>query len=202
MAKSRKNSSRKSNPTQIVLWILFSLSVVGLIISIVVQCQNNEPFEIIDDQLLNGPAEVLTSPQKGTGNNIQRCGAGGCQSNLYKFPDFQQKDYNQIKKEAGFYPVLPDTPVQCNPASKAWLHYATPRDICNLTTTLKSGELSAACAADDARGTLDHPEKSEVRKLVNSGKINSKILRCDRSCPPPVTACGLHDSSGLARGVM
>jgi hypothetical protein len=202
MAKSRKNSSRKSNPTQIVLWILFSLSVVGLIISIVVQCRNNENFKIIDDQLLNGPAEVLTSPQKGAGNNIQRCGAGGCQSNLYKFPDFQQKDYNQIKKESEYYPVKPDAPIQCNPASKAWLHYATPRDICNLTTTLKSSELSAACAADDARGTLDHPEKSEVRKLVNSGKIDSKILRCDRSCPQAISACGLHDASGLARGVM
>ena len=62
MAKSRKNSSRKSNTTQIVLWILFSLSVVGLIISIVVQCRNNEDFEIIDGQLPNGPAEVITSP--------------------------------------------------------------------------------------------------------------------------------------------
>ncbi len=202
MAKSRKNSSRKSNTTQIVLWILFSLSVVGLIISIVVQCRNNEDFEIIDGQLPNGPAEVITSPQKGPGNDIERCGSGGCQNNVYKFPDFQQKDYDQIKKEPGFYPVMPNNPVQCNQASKAWLHYATPRDICNLTDSLKPNALTAACAADDARGALDHPEKSEVRKLVNSGKLDSKILRCDRSCPQPVTACGLHDSSGLSRGVM
>ena len=97
---------------------------------------------------------------------------------------------------------MPNNPVQCNQASKAFLKYATPRDICNLTDSLKPNALTAACAADDARGTLDHPEKSEVRKLVKSGKLDSKILRCDRSCPQPVTACGLHDSSGLSRGVM
>jgi len=124
------------------------LSVVGLIISIVVQCRNNEDFEIIDGQLPNGPAEVITSPQKGPGNDIERCGSGGCQNNVYKFPDFQQKDYDQIKKEPGFYPVMPNNPVQCNQASPAFLKYATPRDICNLTDSLKPNALTAACAAD------------------------------------------------------
>ena len=148
--KSKASENKKIGWGQIILWVIFGASIIGLIITIVLQCKN-ESFEI---------------SSYGASNNIQssyaRCGNDGCQ-NKSKFPAVTRGEY---KLDPSFYPVLPDEKTVCNPAGDSWLANSTEEDVKNLTV-LKDG----------------------VR------------MRCNRSCPGQVTACGLNDK-GLAKGVM
>jgi len=172
-SSSKKSGGGKKNTAlTITLWVLFALSIVGLIISIVIQCKGeNFVNDYADDDYNNWEKQnvlkfVSDKPQpsirKDPGDGIKRCGNIDSCQNLARFPENVRGDY----KLGSLYPVLPTERRKCNPVSDAWLHYASQEDIDNLTV-LKDGQ-----------------------RYI-----------CDRSCPQVISACGLNDS-GISNGVM
>ncbi len=171
-SSKKSGGSKKNTVLTITLWVLFALSIVGLIISIVIQCKGeNFVNDYADDNYNNWEKQnvlkfVSDKPQpsirKDPGNGIKRCGNIDSCQNLARFPENVRGDY----KLGSLYPVLPTERRKCNPVSDAWLHYASQEDIDNLTV-LKDGQR----------------------------------YMCDRSCPQVISACGLNDS-GISNGVM
>jgi len=112
-SSSKKSGSGKKNTAlTITLWVLFALSIVGLIISIVIQCKGeNFVNDYADDNYNNWEKQnvlkfVSDKPQpsirKDPGNGIKRCGNIDSCQNLARFPENVRGDY----KLGSLYPVL------------------------------------------------------------------------------------------------
>ena len=139
-SRSKKSGGGKKNTTlTITLWILFALSIVGLIISIVIQGKGeNFVNDYADDVYNNWEKQNIlnfthhaSAPTIGECSGIQRCGNTDSCQNPEKFPPNVRDEYKMNK----FYPVLPTERRVCNPVSDAWLHYASQEDIENLTVS-------------------------------------------------------------------
>jgi len=102
-SKTKKKNTKSKSALQIVLWILFVLSLGALIITIIMQCKNSDGFTLKNDE------------------NSRSGNIGSCQKVL--------KD-NSMNE---FYPVLPTTKNVCNRVGKEWLSLASENDIQNLT---------------------------------------------------------------------
>ena len=171
-SRSKKSGGSKNTALTITLWVLFALSIAGLIVSIVIQCKGENFVNNYEDDVYtewekqNRLKFVSDKPQppirKDPGNGNKRCGNIDSCQNLARFPKNVRDDY----KLGSLYPVYPTERKKCNPVSDAWIHYASREDVENLTVS-KDG-----------------------RRYI-----------CDRSCPQVVSACGLNDS-GLSDGVM
>ena len=128
---SRKSKSTGTTKLQIVLWILFILSLGALVLTIVMQCQHSDSFTVNDTRdFLPGkpsrpPPPVRRIPQD---MNARAGNTDTCQNPL-KFPSNVRDDYKMTK----WMPVLPTLKTTCNQVSDNWLKYASDEDIQNLT---------------------------------------------------------------------
>jgi len=127
--KTKKSAAKTSKGLQIALWCMFILAIVGLIVSIVIQCKDNseDKFEIGE-----------------TAN--KRC--GNCEScqNLSKFSSNVRSSYKMDE----YYPVDTTAPTICNQVSESWLKNTTKEDKENLTVS-KDGKLyicNRSCPSD------------------------------------------------------
>ena len=106
---SRKSKSTGTTKLQILLWILFILSLGALVLTIVMQCQHSDSFTVNDFNARAGNTDTCQSP--------------------LKFPSNTRDDYKMTK----WMPVLPTKMPTCNLASENWLANSTDEDIQNLT---------------------------------------------------------------------
>jgi hypothetical protein len=131
---SRKSKSTGTTKLQILLWILFILSLGALVLTIVIQCQHSDSFTLNDtrDFLSEQPEqpEQLNKWVRGIPNDpLARAGNTDTCQGPSKFPSNVRDDYKMTK----YYPVMPTMAPTCNLASNDWLENATTEDIQNLT---------------------------------------------------------------------
>jgi hypothetical protein len=128
---SRKSNSKGTTILQIVLWILFILSLGILVLTIVIQCQHSDSFTLNDTRdFLSEQPEQLNKWVRGIPNDpLIRAGNTDTCQGPSKFPSNVRDDYKMTK----YYPVMPTVAPTCNLASNDWLENATTEDIQNLT---------------------------------------------------------------------
>jgi len=122
---SRKSKSKGTPILQIVLWILFILSLGALVLTIVLQCQHSDSFTLDDTRDFTSDTWKHGIPDD---MNARAGNTDTCQNPL-KFPENVRDDYKMTK----LMPVLPTLKTTCNPVSDNWLKYASDEDIQNLT---------------------------------------------------------------------
>ena len=132
---SRKSKSKGTSITQIVLWILFILSLGALVLTIVMQCKHSDSFTLNDTRdflpqkarkarkASLPPARKIPQDMNARAGNTDTC------QNPLKFSSNVRDDYKMTK----WMPVLPTLKTTCNQVSDNWLKYASDDDIQNLT---------------------------------------------------------------------
>jgi hypothetical protein len=117
--KTKKSGTKTSKGLQIGLWIMFILAIIGLIVSIVIQCKDDskDNFEL------------------GETSN-ERCGNCGSCQNANKFSPDVRSSYKMDE----YYPVDTTASTICNQVSESWLKNTTKEDKENLTVS-KDGKL-------------------------------------------------------------
>jgi len=125
---SRKSKSKGTSILQIVLWILFILSLGALVLTIVLQCQHSDSFTLDDTRDFLSNTSGTWSRGIPDDMNARAGNTDTCQNPL-KFPENVRDDYKMTQ----WLPVLPTLKTTCNQVTDNWLENASIEDIQNLT---------------------------------------------------------------------
>jgi len=158
---SRKSKSKGTPILQIVLWILFILSLGALVLTIVIQCQHSDSFTLNDTRdFLSEQSGKSDTWKRGIPDDMNaRAGNTDTCQNPLKFPGNVRDDYKMTK----LMPVLPTLKTTCNQVSENWLKNASDVDIQNLT--IKKDGNQYIC------------NKSSPPAIVASGLNNGGLFR-------------------------